>query len=124
MNVNPEVKKALEAISTESVKLANTPSGNYKHARRFMNIYMKTLSEEERIFIVATFFEMVHLRSVITDDNHILTIYNMKFRTIFFVFLLACLFVTFAAVMFKTNDQLNNVVEIFGHLFSMFSIGG
>lgn len=123
MKVNPEIKKTLEAISVESVNLANSPIGNYKHARRFMDIYLKQLNDEERIFIIVAFFEMIHLRSIITDDNSILTIYNMKFRTIFFVFLLSCLFVILAAVLFKTNDQLNGIVDVIGHLFSMFSIG-
>lgn len=123
MKINPDIKKALYAISTESVRLANTPSEQYKHMRRIMKIYDKILTDEERIFLWQTVIEMIHYKSIVTDHDNILMIYNMRFRNMLLIFFLAVLAVLLAGIIFKTNEHLNGIVGIFGNLFRMISLG-
>jgi len=123
MKVNPDIKKTLYAIGNESVKLANTPSEQYKYTRRMMKIYDSSLSDEERIFLWQTVMEMIHYRSIVTDHDNILMIYNMKFRNMMLLFFFAVLTVLLIGVVFKTNEHLNGIVDIFGNLFRMISLG-
>lgn len=122
MKVNPDIKKALEAISSESVKLANNPTVHYRYLRRIVRVLDKHLKEEDRVFIMNTLLDMLHYKSVVLDPENMMQAANIKIRTIFFVALMTILVILVAGIVFKTNDSLNGVVDYFVTISKALSI--
>lgn len=113
MKVNPDINKALAAISSESVKLANNPSAHYRYIRRIVRVFDKHLKEEDRVFIMNTFLEMIHYKSVVLDPDAMLLAANIRMRTIFFVVLMTIGVILVAGIVFQTNSSLNGLVDYF-----------
>lgn len=113
MKVNPEIKQALDAISSESVKLANNPIAHYRYIRRIVNVYEKHLKEEDKVYILNTILEMVHYKSVLLDPENMMQAANIRIRTIFFVAVMTVMVIIVAGVVLKTNDSLNGLVDYF-----------
>ena len=111
MKVNPEIKTALSAISSESVKLANNPTSHYKYIRRILQIYDKHLKEEDKVYIMNTILEMIHYKSALLDPDNMMQAANIRIRTILFVTVMIILTIIVAGVVFKTNDSLNGVTD-------------
>lgn len=113
MKVNPEIKQALDAISSESVKLANNPTAHYRYIRRIVNVYEKHLKEEDKVYILNTILEMVHYKSALLDPENMMQAANIRIRTIFFVAVMTVMVIIVAGVVLKTNDSLNGLVDYF-----------
>ena len=113
MKVNPEIKQALDAISSESVKLANNPTAQYRYIRRIVNVYEKHLKEEDKVYILNTILEMVHYKSALLDPENMMQAANIRIRTIFFVAVMTVMVIIVAGVVLKTNDSLNGLVDYF-----------
>lgn len=113
MKVNPEIKKALSAIASESIKLANNPTVHYRYVRRILRVYEKHLKEEDKVFLMNTLLEMVHYKSALLDPENMLQAANIKIRTIMFVTLMVLGVLIVAGMIFRTNDSLNGIVDYF-----------
>lgn len=123
MKVNPEISKTLTEISKESVKLANNPTAHYNYIRRLLKVFSNDLKEEDRIFITNMFLEMVHYRSALLDPELILTAANIKMKTILFTSVMVALLIILTAMVFKTNDSLNGVIDYFSTIMKALSLG-
>ena len=122
MRVNPQIRNMLKEISTGAVELANTPGKDYMHFRRLLKVYDKHMSEEERIFLLKTVFELIHYRSIMVDPDNLLVLSNIKLRTHVFIFVLTIIAMLVAAALFKTNSVLNGTMEMVTRFITLFSL--
>lgn len=113
MKVNPEIKNALSAISSESIKLANNPTVHYQYIRRILRIYEKHLKEEDKVYLMNTLLEMIHYRTAMLDPETMLQAANIKMRTIMFTAMMVVAVILVAGVVLKTNDSINGIVDYF-----------
>lgn len=122
MRTNPRIKQTLSEIAKESVSLHNDPERQTKHIRRMVKMFDKHLSEEEKIFLVTYLMDMLHYRNLSIDPDNMLTISNIRIRTIFFVFICTVVLMIAAAALFKTNTSVMHLGNMFFKFLLMFSI--
>lgn len=122
MKVNPKLRAVLDEIAKDAVTQANTPARNYKHYRRLLRVFNSALTEQERIYIVSTIFEMIHYKNVMVDPDNLLTISNIKLRTILFTFLLGMVFLVSGALLFRSNHSLKGIVNMIDGFMKIFSL--
>ena len=121
MKVNPQIKQLLGEISQQATKLSNNPPSDYRYMRRLLRSAAKHLSEEEKVYILIATMEMLHYKSVVVDPDNLLVLSNIRMRTYLFIFILTITVLFTAAILFKTNDALNGIVEWFIKLLTIFS---
>ena len=122
MRVNRRIKETLSEISKESIKFHNEPDQQLRYLRRIVSIYQGHLTEEERIFIVKYFLELLHYRNLSIDPDNMLTISNIRIRTIFFVFVCSVMMMIVAAVLFKTNTSVLHLGNLLIKFFMIFGV--
>lgn len=113
MKVNPEIKKTLSEISSESVKLANNPTVHYRYIRRILRVYEQRLKEEDKVYLMNIMLEMLHYRTAMLDPENMMQAANIRIRTILFVAMMVILIIIVAGIVLKTNDSLNGIVNYF-----------
>lgn len=113
MKVNPEIKKTLSEISSESVKLANNPTVHYRYIRRILRVYEQRLKEEDKVYLMNIMLEMLHYRTAMLDPENMMQAANIRIRTILFVAMMVILVIIVAGIVLKTNDSLNGIVNYF-----------
>lgn len=113
MKVNPEIKKTLSEISSESVKLANNPTVHYRYVRRILRVYEQHLKEEDKVYLMNIMLEMLHYRTAMLDPENMMQAANIRIRTILFVAMMVILVIIVAGIVLKTNDSLNGIVDYF-----------
>ena len=113
MRVNKRIKETLREITTEAIKYHNENDKQRKYIRRILGLFKETLTEEEQIYIVKIILTELSYKSLVTDKDTLLTIYNLKNRTIFFSFLL--FFITLISVIYfiDASPVLSGFVEHF-----------
>jgi len=112
MIVNKKIKEMFKEISSETIKYMNSKDSERKYIRRLLNIFKTQLNEEEQIFIVKTILEFIHYKNIVTDPDTIITTANIKLRTYFFIFVLTIIGMLTGAILFKTNESLNEIVSL------------
>lgn len=112
MIVNRKIKEMFKEISVETVKYMNSKDTERKYIRRLLNIFKTQLNEEEQIFIVKTILEFIHYKNIVIDPDTIITAANIKLRTYFFIFVLIIIGMFTVAILFKTNESLNEIVPL------------
>ena len=122
MRVNRRIKETLSEISKETIKLHNEPDQQLRYLRRIVSIYHGHLTEEERVFIVKYFLELLHYRNLSIDPDNMLTISNIRIRTIFFVFICSVMTMIVAAVLFKTNTSVLHLGNLLIKFFMIFGV--
>ena len=122
MRVNRRIKETLSEISKETIKLHNEPDQQLRYLRRIVSIYQGHLTEEERIFIVKYFLELLHYRNLSIDPDNMLTISNIRIRTIFFVFICSVMVMIVASVLFKTNTSVLHLGNLLIKFFMIFGV--
>ena len=122
MRVNRRIKETLSEISKETVKLHNEPDQQLRYLRRVVGIYQNQLTEEERIFVVKYFLELLHYRNLSIDPDNMLTISNIRIRTIFFVFICTVMTMIVAAALFKTNTSVLHLGNLLIKFFMIFGL--
>ena len=122
MRVNRKIKETLSEISKETVKLHNEPDQQLRYLRRVVGIYQNQLTEEERIFVVKYFLELLHYRNLSIDPDNMLTISNIRIRTIFFVFICTVMTMIVAAALFKTNTSVLHLGNLLIKFFMIFGL--
>ena len=122
MRVNRRIKETLSEIAKESVKLHNEPDQQLKYLRRVVGVYHSHLSEEEKVFVVKYMLELLHYRNLSIDPDNMLTISNIRIRTIFFVFICTVIAMIFAAALFKTNTSVLHLGNLLIKFFMIFGL--
>ena len=122
MIVNKKIKDALKEITEQNVKYMNTPDKERKYLVRLLGVFKNTLTEQEQIFIFKIILEQIHYRNIITDPDNIVQIHNIKLKTITYVFLLTVILVLLVAALFKVNESLNGILDMFGNVLKLLSL--
>ena len=122
MIVNKKIKDALKEITEQNVKYMNTPDKEHKYLVRLLGVFKNTLTEQEQIFIFKIILEQIHYRNIITDPDNIVQIHNIKLKTITYVFLLTVILILLVAALFKVNESLNGILDMFGNVLKLLSL--
>ena len=122
MIVNKKIKDALKEITEQNVKYMNTPDKERKYLVRLLGVFKNTLTEQEQIFIFKIILEQIHYRNIITDPDNIVQIHNIKLKTITYVFLLTVILILLVAALFKVNESLNGILDMFGNVLKLLSL--
>lgn len=119
MIVNTKLKEFLNELKTITVKYYNTPDEERNHYRRLLNLYTTKLTEKEQIFIIKLLVENLHYKNIVTDPDNVFTLHSIRLRNITYTFFLVIITMIIAAILFKTNDSLNDIVEFFSNVSKM-----
>lgn len=119
MLVNPEIKLVLAEIAERSVDLANKPDERKKYLRRLVDFYITKLSDDEQLFIATVLAEQLAYKNIIVDPDNIIAIHNVKLRTYTFIAIIVASLMVIAAALFKTNDSINDIVEVLNKIVTM-----
>lgn len=122
MIINKRIKDTLSEISKESVKLHNDPEKHTKYIKRMMQVFHTHLTDEERVYVVAYLLELLHYRTLAIDPDNMLTISNIRIRTLFFVFVSTVVTMFIAAYLFKTNSSVVHIGEFLFKFLMIFKI--
>lgn len=122
MRVNRKIKDAFSEIAKESVKLHNDPERQTRYVRRMVKVYDEHFTDEEKIYIVSSVMELLHYRNLSVDPDNMLTISNIRIRTLFFVFMSTLVLMVAGATLFKTNTSVLQLSNLFVNFLKMFSL--
>lgn len=122
MIVNKQITAVMEEIAKNATTLSNTRMEQYRYLRRFAQVFSKTLTEEERVYILAMMLEMLHYKNVMKDPATINELNNINMKNKLFMFMLFAVGVVLLGVVFKSNASLSGTVELMKGLFELFVI--
>lgn len=122
MRINRRIKETLSEISKETVKLHNEPDQQLRYIRRIVGVYQNQLTEEEQVLVSKYLLELLHYRNLSIDPDNMLTISNIRIRTIFFVFICTVMTMIVAAALFKTNTSILHLVNLLVKFFTIFGL--
>ena len=122
MIINPKIKSVFQEIAKQSLTYANSPDPDRKHYKRFLTIFKNKLTEDEQMYIIKFIFESLHYKNIVTDPDNVLMLHSIKLKNITYIFFLTLIILLFAAILFKTNDTLNGVVDVIMNAFKLLSI--
>lgn len=122
MIVNKQITVVMEEIAKNATTLSNTRMEQYRYLRRFAQVFSKTLTEEERVYILAMMLEMLHYKNVMKDPATINELNNINMKNKLFMFMLFAVGVVLLGVVFKSNASLSGTVELMKGLFELFVI--
>lgn len=112
MKVNPKIRELLTEISKESIEYANSSDEQYRYIRRFLNIFNNQLSLDEKIYLVSAILEFVHYRNITTDHDTLMILADIKLKTFMGMATVTVFLMVIAAVLFRTNEGLNRIVDL------------
>lgn len=122
MIVNRKIKDVLKEITDQNVKYQNTPDKEKRYLKRLLGVFRNSLTEDEQLFLFKIMLEQMHYRNMITDPDNIVQIHNIKLKTITYTFFLTVLGIFITAVLFKVNDSLNGLVDMFGNVLKLLAL--
>lgn len=122
MIVNKQITAVMEEIAKNATTLSNTRMEQYRYLRRFAQVFSKTLTEEERVYILAMMLEMLHYKNVMKDPATINELNNINMKNKLFMFMLFAVGVVLLGVVFKSNASLSGAVALMKGLFELFVI--
>ena len=122
MIINTKIKETFKEIAEQSLKYANTPDQEKKYFKRLMKVFNDDLTEEEQLFVFKMIMEQLHFRNIITDPDNVIQIHNIKMKTITYIFLLTITLTIIIAMIFKVNNGLNSVVDVFVNILKLLAI--
>lgn len=122
MLVTENIKSTFKDIGQQTVNYLNKPDDCRKYHKRLLKIFRENLTEEEQLFVMKALFEHVHYKNIVTDPDNVILLHNIKLRTMLMGFLGTTIVLIISAILFKTNDSLNNLVQMIGNGFKLFSI--
>lgn len=122
MIVTKKIRETLKEITEQNIKYMNTPDKERKYLIRLLGVFKNTLTEQEQIFIFKIILEQMHYRNIITDPDNIIQIHNIKLKTITYIFVLTVVVILLGAALFKVNDSLNGLIDLFGNVVKLLSL--
>lgn len=122
MRVNPKIKELLKEISKESIEYANSGEGQSRYLKRFLKIFDNQLTAEERVYLLSAILEFVHYRNITTDHDTLMTLADIKIKIFMGMATIVVIVMVIAAILFKTNEGLNKVVDLLLEFSKIFSL--
>jgi hypothetical protein len=122
MLVNPSIKKVFDEIATNSVRLSNSPVAHYAHARKYVRLFSRSMTEQEQVYLLLFLFEMVHYRNAMTDPETLNEISNIRIKKYLMIFLMTSTFVIIVAAVFSNHSALSGVMNVIKGFLEVFSI--
>lgn len=122
MLITENIKNTFKDIAKQSIHYHNRPDEARKYNKRILNIFLTKLTEDEQLYLMKMLFEHVHYKNIVTDPDNILMLYNIKLRTFIVGVISVGMLMVFAAALFRTNESLNNLIDIISNGFKLFSL--
>lgn len=122
MLVNKTIKATLKEISAQAVAYGNTKDEEHKYYKRMADVFTDVLTEDERIFLAKHIFTSLHYRSVVIDPETLMTISNMKIRTIFSSILFGSTMLGLLIYLFFKDGVFSGAPEAIGAFFKLLSL--
>ncbi len=122
MMINKNIKETLKEITDQNTKYMNTPDKERKYLKRLLGIFKNNLTDDEQLFLFKIMLDQMHYRNIITDPDNIVQIHNIKLKTITYVFFISVVLILLIASLFKVNDSLNSVLDMFGNVFKLLTL--
>ena len=122
MIVNKELVKFLTTLADESVKAGNRPDAYREDYKRALKFFKNRLSEEEQLVLVKIVYENLHYKNIVTDPDNVLTLHTIRMKNITYVFMMVIFILVLSAILFETNETLNNFVKFLQGGFRLFGI--
>lgn len=122
MMINKKIKETLREITEQNVKYMNTPDKERKYLKRLLGVFKHNFTEDEQLFIFKIVLEQMHYRNMITDPDNIVQIHNIKLKTITYIFFLTTITILLIAALFKVNESLNGIIDMFGNVFKLLAL--
>lgn len=122
MKTNPEIKAAFNSIAERAIEYNNNEDKKRKYYRRIVRIFVKDLSEEEQLYVFNELIEAVHYRNIITNPDNVIALHNIKLRSYTIVGIIVALLMVLASMIFKTNSDINHIVDIVSNIMKVISL--
>lgn len=122
MVINKKIKETLREITEQNTKYMNTPDMERKYLKRLLGVFKNSFTEDEQLFIFKIVLDQMHYRNMITDPDNIVQIYNIKLKTITYIFFLTTIIILLIAALFKVNESLNGIIDMFGSVFKLLAL--
>ncbi len=119
MIVNKEIKDTLKEISAQAVAYGNEKDAERKYYKRMAYVFANVLTEDERIFLTKHILTSLHYRSVVIDPETLMTISNMKIRTIFSTLLMVGTVTALLIYLFFKDGVFSGAPEALGAFFKL-----
>lgn len=122
MVINKKIKETLREITEQNTKYMNTPDKERKYLKRLLGVFKNSFTEDEQLFIFKIVLDQMHYRNMITDPDNIVQIHNIKLKTITYIFFLTTVIILLIAALFKVNESLNGIIDMFGSVFKLLAL--
>jgi len=122
MVINKKIKETLREITEQHTKYMNTPDKERKYLKRLLGVFKNNFSDDEQLFIFKIVLDQMHYRNMITDPDNIVQIHNIKLKTITYIFFLTTVIILLISALFKVNESLNGIIDMFGNVFKLLAL--
>jgi len=119
MNINPKIKLTLAEIAEQSVKYANTKDARKRYHRKLLKLFKESLSEDEQLYVFNNILEEITYKNIMVDPDNLLTLANIKLRTILGIFVMVILTMAVGSYLFGTNEQVTLIGNSIGKLLKI-----
>lgn len=119
MNINPKIKLTLAEIAEQSVKYANTKDARKRYHRKLLKLFKESLSEDEQLYVFNNILEEITYKNIMVDPDNLLTLANIKLRTILGIFVMVILTMAVGSYLFGTNEQVTLIGDSIGKLLKI-----
>lgn len=113
MRVNKTIKKTLSEIAKETNISLNEPSSKRQYVKRLLDVFKRQLTNDEQVSLVIFLLEQLSYKNIVTDPDNMLTIGNVKNRTIFLVFSLTVVVLLLVSYLFSKDSRFTQMVDHF-----------
>lgn len=124
MLVNKKINDVLTEISNETIRLHNSKDlvAEYNYVKRLYNFIDKKMAEDDKITLLIYLLHNLHFKNILTDPETMLAANNIKLRTIFIIYMLSIILLIIAAILFKTNSGLNELITILQNVLNAINL--
>jgi hypothetical protein len=113
VRVNKTIKKTLSEIAKETNISLNEPSSKRQYVKRLLDVFKRQLTNDEQVSLVIFLLEQLSYKNIVTDPDNMLTIGNVKNRTIFLVFSLTVVVLLLVSYLFSKDSRFTQMVDHF-----------
>lgn len=125
MIVNPKINEFLKLVSEETIKFENSKDiipVKRTVLYKFLRFYKNQLNENEQVFLMYYLLNSLYHKNMIIDPETILMIHNIKLRTIFTIIFGIIFILITAALLFKTNNSMTEIIKILEHILDVIKL--
>ena len=122
MKVNKTIKQTLDEIASQTVIYSNSKSEERRYVKRLLRLFRDRLTEDEQIFVLYSLLTNLSYKNIVSDPDLVLTLHSIRLRNVTYAFILCVIFLLLAAILFRTNQYLNSLIDSFANLFKFLSL--